>query len=414
MAAPIVALLRSDGPTKIVRASGDELLTLCAEIFKTPKEKHFLALKTSIPIKTRWGSANVDGVVLLFRKGCSYTREEMVEFHLPCHLAANEVVVRMFRAGVRHAAPGEFTMRAFLNNRITLAQAEAINALVRAETEAARREAMGRLLHATGQKIRKVYEELQEVRAEVEARLDFPDEDIEEADLAELKGRIETLRREVEQLGGGGEGCFAIPRVLISGPPNAGKSSLLNRLVERDVAVVHPTAGTTRDWVEVETEIGSRRLLLVDSPGETPSFSEVVKRLKEESALVVEVVGADQVEESGIPLPDGRRIAVVNKADRRPDMEVPEGVLLVSALTGQGIEELKRAIEEKLPEGGGYGGVVVREVAGFLAEAEERVQEMELSAQFLRWAAEGLGNLLGVDLTEDMLSRIFGQFCVGK
>jgi len=408
----IAALSSTEGATDIVRASGDGILKLCSTEFLLPQKPTFHAHPVTLRIETPWGEADFHGVALLFRKNRSYTKEEMVELHLGRGFG-RAALRRLFERGVRHAKAGEFTMRAFLNGRITLAQAEAINALVRAQTQSQRRQASAKLLFATPQKLRKVYNTIQSIRADIEAQLDFPDEEIDAEDLKTLSQRIRSLREEIKTVSSKSN-LPNLPRVLITGPPNAGKSSLLNRIVGRDVALVHSTAGTTRDWIEVETRIRGRRVLLVDTPGEAEPFKDLLTTLKKEADLQIKVVGAEQISPQKPPKPPERGLLVVNKADLRISLK-GVNALFVSALTGEGIEGLKEEIKARLPEVSDSTGGVVEEVRALLKEAERLLEgEMELAAEVLRDAADELATTLNTNATEGLLERIFGRFCIGK
>ncbi|RKY13546.1 MAG: hypothetical protein DRP63_09475 [Planctomycetota bacterium] len=205
-----------------------------------------------------------------------------------------------------------------------------------------------------------------------------------------------------------------IPRVVVTGPPNAGKSSLVNRIVGRDVALVHPTAGTTRDWIEVETPICGRRVLLVDTPGEAEPFKNLLSTLKREADLLIEVVGAEQLSSQKPHKPPKHRLLVVNKADLGIRLE-GVNALFVSALTGDGIEDLKEEIRARLPDASDSAGGVVEKVKALLKEAEELVEgEIELAAEVLRDAAEELAATLNANPTQGLLEQIFGRFCIGK
>lgn len=410
----VVAVLKGGGLMEIVRASGDTLLRLCHNLFNIPIKKRFLSVPMKLNLQTQWGEAEAEGVSLLFGDGCSYTREEMVEFHLPRGPATQYVLERLLEAGARYAGPGEFTMRAFLNGRITLAQAEAINALIRAETESQRRAALSNLLHATGQKIQNIFGEIQNLRAEVEAQLDFPDDEIEEADLESIAERIEKLRRRLCRLSDSRDGDLPTTHIIITGPPNAGKSSILNRLAGRDVAVVHDTPGTTRDWVETEIDLDGRRIVAVDTPGVGGQFDKVVSQLRYEADIILEVVGVDQIEQVGLPKPDEGKIIVLNKIDLGVPSEVPDGVLCVSALTGEGIEKLKKTLKDVAVSVPDIGGIIVEVIKCLEEAAKSIIWGIELTAEYLREAASIMATIMGKEVTEEMLSRIFNRFCVGK
>ena len=304
-------------------------------------------------------------MVAVYRAPRSYTGEEGAEVF--CH--GSPVIVRrlleLFRsAGFRFAEPGEFTLRAFLNGRLDLTRAEAVNELVQARTDRARALALHRLAGGVEAAVRRVQEALLPVLAAVELRLDYPEEEVEAPPLgpAALEPPLEELRRLLA--------TYRIGRlyqegvtVVIAGRTNAGKSTLFNRLLREERAIVSELPGTTRDWLEGGAAVGGIPLRLLDTAGlratADPLEAEGVRRtehLARNADLVLYVVDAGEglapedeafLGGAGAGSPAARLVPVWNKIDRHP-RPAPPGFVALSAERGDGLEELARAIEERV------------------------------------------------------------------
>jgi tRNA modification GTPase len=359
----------------------------------------------------------------------SYTREDVVELHLPgAEPLVRDAIERCLRAGARAAEPGEFTRRAFLNGRLDLAQAEAVQALIAARSQDEVRAAAGLLRGEFSREVRAVEEAALALCAAVEAALDFVDQDIEIVAPAEARARAEEIRLRLERLlaeTAARRVAGAAPTAFLYGAPNAGKSSLFNRLTGAD-AIVSPVPGTTRDLLVAECA-GVR---LVDAPGmfeAEGADAEAVARARAEAEHAdVWIVVMDATEPMA---PDVRRpaIRVVNKCDLRRNLPMREA-LFTSAVTGEGIDALRHKLAEfARGEGAGAAGarfsVSVRQrellegaraAFGRAAAALGGGLGMEFVALDLRGGLEALGAVTGRSINDDLLQRIFEKFCVGK
>jgi len=378
---------------------------------------------------------------IVFRAPRSYTCEDLVELHMPGSPPLVEAVVAgLVRAGARPARPGEFTLRAFLNGRIDLCQAEAVEQLIAAESDDERCAALEHLGGGLSRRVRPLEEGLLDLVADAEAAIDFADQDIEilspagavarsRAALADLYDLLaHTASRGVAD---------TRPVVVLTGRPNAGKSTLFNALTGED-AIVSSVAGTTRDVLSAEIREGVRARLL-DTPGRRDtegSESDAVRRAEEAARtadLIVFVVDVTDWEPALALEPRGRpALLVLNKCDLaspepvRTRFHIRE-VVCASAKTGQGIPELKEAVRHRLAEGVPTAAdarfrVNLRQQA-LLREAEAALDRaasvapglgMEFVALDLRAALEALGGITGRHAGEDLLDRIFSRFCLGK
>ena len=355
----------------------------------------------------------------------SYTGEDSAELHVHAGRAVIDAVADTLAAlGLRPAEPGEFTRRAFLNGKLDLVSAEAVHDLVAAETDAQRRQALRQLEGALGDLYRDWSDRLRGALARQEALIDFPDEDLPPEVEADLLAAVRSLGQEIaahlddrhrgEKLREGL--CFAI-----TGAPNVGKSSLINALAERDVAIVSATPGTTRDAIETRIVLGGVPITLVDTAGlrdtSDPIEAEGVRRARSRAAaadLVMTVI------EAGTPYtPTG--LLVANKSDlypeRRPD------VLAVSALTGAGLPELRARLAAEAialtrssgppPLTRARHRTALLAARRWLSDAEAAI-EPELRGEAMRLALRALGTITGLVGVEDILDSIFREFCIGK
>ncbi|RME94055.1 MAG: tRNA uridine-5-carboxymethylaminomethyl(34) synthesis GTPase MnmE, partial [Verrucomicrobia bacterium] len=388
-------------------------------------------------------------LVAVFRKPHSYTGEDTVE--ISCHgglLPARLILQALLAAGARHAEPGEFTRRAFLNGRLDLAQAEAVADLIHARTELALAAAQEQLAGALSRRVHAIRDELLQALAHLEAHIDFPEEDIDPDTTDRLLERLEAGRRGIEELlSTAREGRLLRQgiRAALVGRVNAGKSSLLNRLLGRDRAIVSELPGTTRDTIEETANIRGLPIVLVDTAGlrdaEHPVEAEGIQRTRrtlEAAELILHVVDASEPfspeEEAWIQTAPGRpRLLVLNKADlpRRCQPPAIPGVrrtVEVSCLTGEGIEELKEAIQEVVWSGGVHAEAVEVAINARHQDALRRARESlemaagaltqglspELVAVDLRAALSALGEIVGEVTTDELLDSIFSRFCIGK
>jgi tRNA modification GTPase len=366
-------------------------------------------------------------LVIWFPGPNTYTGEDCAELQLHGGRAVIDGVAdTLTRTGLRPADPGEFTRRAFLNGRMDLVEAEAVYDLVAAETEAQRRQALRQLEGELGALYQDWADRLRGILAYQEALIDFPDEDLPPEVEEQLLDTLRTVRGEiVTHLNDAGrgeklrEGLF----FAITGAPNVGKSTLINALAERDVAIVSDIPGTTRDALETRVVLGGVPVTLVDTAGlREASDSIEAEGVRRAIARGAEADLAITVIEAGSLLPgDQGNLVVANKADLgRPG---PEGALRISAKTGLGMDDLRTRLAEIAREMTELSGppplTRARHRAALLAAAEhleaaERADLPELRGEDLRLAMRALGRITGHVGVEDILDTVFSRFCIGK
>jgi tRNA modification GTPase len=388
------------------------------------------------------GEALDEALILWFPAPRSATGEDVAELHLHgSHAVLAAVMQVLARLGLRLAEPGEFTRRAFLNGKLDLLQAEAIADLAAAETEAQRRQAMRQLGGELGEVYRGWRDRLTRILAHLEAAIDFPDEDlpleIEHRILGETEGLVAEIERHLAD-GHRGERLRDGIEVAIVGPPNAGKSSLLNRIARRDVAITSPVPGTTRDVIEVAIDLGGYPVLLADTAGLRDSADAIeqegkrraVQRAEEaEIRLFVFDIAHPADAAGAMAWPGVDTILVANKIDLVPlpgpdfpPAAWPVSALPVSALTAEGIDKLLTVLGERVAQ-------TYRIEAPVLTRARHRqaLEEAaaslrrsfaaalpELRAEDFRLAMRSLGRITGAVDVEDLLDVIFRDFCIGK
>jgi len=405
---------------------------------------------------SRTGARRIDEVVAaVFRAPRSYTREDVVE--LSCHggrACAEGVLAALVKAGARLAAPGEFTLRAFLNGRIDLAQAEAVADLIHAETESARELALSQLAGALSRRLDGISDRLTDALSEVEARVDFA-EDVGGIEVpAHVGMALAEARDELDRLLEGAVYARSIRegvRVPIVGRPNVGKSALFNALVGEERAIVTAMPGTTRDRVSEAIEVAGVRVTLSDTAGLRPALDQVeaigVERARSalgESRAVVWVVDASEpLQPEDLEVATrvaGKRVVVaLNKCDLPPAVQATEveglldgtagpRVVVVSAALGSGLDALRQALAGLLDAPGRSGALAsavgnarhvdaltrARAAVKRAVEAAETKSPGEIVALELREALSAVGEVTGKTVAEDLLDRIFSRFCIGK
>jgi tRNA modification GTPase len=383
------------------------------------------------------GEALDDAIVLWFPAPHSVTGEDVAELQVHGSRAVlAATMAALARLGLRLAEPGEFTRRAFRNGKLDLTQAEAVADLTAAETEAQRRQALRQLDGALGVLYRDWSERLLRVLAHLEAAIDFPDEDLPPEIEAEVARETARLAEELEaHLADNrrGERLRDGISIAIIGPPNAGKSCLLNALIEREAAITSPVPGTTRDVIEVALDLGGYPVVLSDTAGlrdsTDPVEQEGVRRARaraDAAELRLYVFDASKPDEAAgaAEWPEDGTILVANKIDLpgAPVAALPRKAMAVSALTGDGIPALVAALAARVAAD--YQGAAPaltrarhREAVETAAAALRRALAAplpELRAEDLRLAWRSLGRITGRVDVEDLLDVIFADFCLGK
>ncbi len=446
---PIIAVATAPGRAGVgvVRISGQNLSAITKALFQkelTPRQATLLTLRDV-------GGEAIDQLIAIyFAAPASFTGEDVLE--LQCHGGPQLLELIMKRClelgkeeGLVIAEPGEFSLRAYLNNKIDLAQAEAIADLIDAQSEAAVRGAARSLQGIFSASINDLIEEITQLRILVESTLDFPEEEIEFLEnaqartrLAGVKEKLQSLRNEAKQ----GKILRDGIQLVLAGAPNVGKSSLLNRLAGEEVAIVTPIAGTTRDRVKESITVKGVPMHIIDTAGlrETNDLVEAkgIERSWGAIRLADLVIfltdpssGEDGLKEQILReiSPKCPVLEVLNKSDLMASGSVvaPKGAIWISAKTGAGIEPLKQQILEMVGWNSSQEGAIVarRRHLDCLERASEHIarseqfaangnNSLELFAEELFLAQNHLGQITGKLLPDDLLGKIFSQFCIGK
>jgi len=444
----IAALATPVGTSAIalVRVSGPASAQLVTDIFgETPAPR----LARHADYRDRQGLVLDDVLFTFFAGPASYTGEDSLE--ISCHgnpYIAQRLVEDLLSRGCRSAEPGEFTQRAFLQGQIDLAQAEAVMDLIHARSERALAAANRQLRGALGQQMTGLIDELLIALARVEAYIDFPDEDLPPEDRKIVENQIANVLRGTDRLlatSHYGEVLRHGIKTVIIGEPNAGKSSLLNRLVGKERAIVSPEPGTTRDFIEEVINLGPHCFRLIDTAGLNPKPGAIEElgigktyEIAAEADFFLVVLDATSptplfdIRLSSLFSPD-RIIVVVNKIDQPGSPATLEFLpharsVAVSAKTGLGLEDLRSALiglADGLAPHTGDDAVAINarhayalnQAKGDLASAQLKLGEnaaSELVASDLRGALAALGEISGRVDNERMLDALFANFCIGK
>ncbi len=442
-----------EGGIGIIRMSGKDAISIGARVF-TPRHDnndftraatHTLHYGHIIDPGT---GETVDEVLISVMRGpATYTREDVVEIN--CHggmMPLWRTMGLLINAGARQAEPGEFTRRAFLRGRIDLAQAEAVMDIIRAKTDLSHRAANELLMGGLSTEVSNLRDRLVSLLASVEAGIDFPEEDLETESGTSLADEVSGIVTTIEGL----LSSFAFGRILrdgfataIVGRPNVGKSSLLNALLKQNRAIVTEIPGTTRDVLEEYLNVSGIPIRILDTAGirhtnDTIEQEGVRRSLAAiESADIVLVVldGSEKLKDEDqrvLKEVEGKSaIAVINKSDLPRKLEVldrPRMQVSLSCRAGDGLDSLKRAVSDMVKQG----TVRAREHAWAVNQRHKGALEQtmislekslesinaDLSPEFiavdLRDALDSLGLIIGATYTEDILERIFNEFCIGK
>jgi tRNA modification GTPase len=442
------------GAIAVIRLSGKEAITICNKVFRgkdlTQQATHTIHLGTIVE-----GDKIVDEVLVsIFKTPKSFTKENVVE--ISCH-GSNYIIGKIIRilieAGARYAKPGEFTQRAFLNGRFDLAQAEAVADLIASDSEASHQAAMNQMRGGISHEIKILRDELISFAALIELELDFSEEDVEFADRTRLRQLVVKIQSMIFDLLNSfqlGNAIKAGVSTVIAGRPNAGKSTLLNALLNEERAIVSEIAGTTRDTIEEKLVIKGVEFRLIDTAGireatdaiEAIGVEKTFEKIKH-SALLVYLYDASTLSMNeaqadilaltnhGIPF-----VVVPNKMDLLPEgsyvnplpQVMNDPVVCISAGKKENIEELKNVLYNIVVGGKSLAdSAIVTNARHYEAlskskDALIKVQEgidknitSDFLAEDIRQALYYLGTITGeIDVDKDILGTIFGKFCIGK
>lgn len=432
------------GALSVIRISGQGAIELCDGIFRGLRP-----LKEAPGHTLRYGaildgSETVDDVVAaVFRAPHSYTGDDTVE--LSCHgsrYILQRILDLCIRQGARMATAGEFTARAFLAGRMDLSQAEAVADMIAAESRAAHALASSQIRGAYAEKLGTLREGLLRLVSLLELELDFSEEDVEFADRGTLRSQMERIERELARLDESftlGNALKEGVTVVLVGRPNVGKSTLLNRLVGDQRAMVSEIAGTTRDTIEECVNIDGVLFRFIDTAGlhETDDRLEQMgiertRQAIERARIVLHIQDASRPHAPEAiptaPKPDRCDLTVVNKIDdASPDFRMPQDAICISAKNGTGIDELLRRLRLTVDTTGLYGGDAIvsnsrhaeafRQAGDALRRALQALDEglpTDLLCEDLRQVLHHLGTITGQITSDEILTHIFSKFCIGK
>lgn len=451
IAAIATAVVPQQGSVGIVRLSGSDAIAIARALFHAPGYQAFESHRILYGYVRHPQTRQLidEALLLIMQAPRSYTREDVVEFH--CHggiMPVQQVLQLCIEQGAKLAAPGEFTLRAFLNGRLDLTQAESIADLVGAKSPAASQAALAGLQGKLQQPIRRLRASCLDILAEIEARIDF-EEDLPPLDEEAVTAQIKQVLAEVTRIlatADQGELLRAGLKVAIVGRPNVGKSSLLNAWSKSDRAIVTPLPGTTRDVVESQLVVGRIPVQVLDTAGirETADVVEIIGVERSRSAaqaadLVLLTIDAQAGWTSG----DGEiyeqvqhrpLIVVINKIDlvkainELPLPDKNHRIVRTAAAHNQGIDALEKAILETVHadnlQASNLDLAINQRQAAALTRAKTSLQQVQatiadqLPLDFwtidLRGAIQALGEVTGEEVTESVLDKIFSRFCIGK
>lgn len=433
------------GAIAIVRVSGREALEICDRIFHGSRPLAAAAGNTVHYGRILDGERVVDDVLAtVFRAPHSYTGEDAVE--ISCHGSSyivSEVLRLLIEAGGRMAQPGEFTIRAYLAGKLDLSQAEAVADLIASSTRAAHAMATNQMRGGYSDELEGLRDKLLNLTSLLELELDFSEEDVEFADRRALRETMEQIGREIDRL----RSSFALGNaikegvaVAIVGAPNVGKSTLLNRLLNEERAMVSEIAGTTRDVIEERANIGGVLFRFLDTAGirttgdrlEQMGIERTMESIRR-AQVVIRLVDAQRLDEAMPEIevrPEQRMLTVVNKMDAAPEgFRLPEGAIGISAKRGEGIDGLCGALRNAVDTEGLYHGdpvvsnsrhyealTAAREALGRALAGMDKGLPADLLSEEIRPVIGHLGEITGrgAIAPDEVLANIFSKFCIGK
>ena len=445
---------RGKGGVALIRISGEEAVAVAGRCFspKNGKAVEELESRKAVFGDITDGECIIDdGMLTVFRAPASYTGEDVVE--ISCHggvLVTSRVLEAVFKAGATPAAAGEFTRRAFVNGKLSLTKAEAVGEILEAKSDAQLRVAASQRRGKLTEKIEEAAKELVALVAAVYAKIDYPDEDLAEVSDGEFVTRAKAVAEKLEKLKStyrSGSAIFEGVKTVICGAPNRGKSSLYNAIAGEEAAIVTDIAGTTRDILERDIVLGSVLLHLTDTAGihETSDTVEKIgvrraeEKLSEAELIMLVLDASEPLASEDIALIDtlkntnAPKIAILNKCDKGDagislDETVFTNIVKISAKNGDGIDDLRAVVEKLFLEDGidTSNDAIVSSARQFTSLGEaivcisdaislvESGLPSDLAASDLERAVASLDELDGRRVAEDVVSEIFGKFCVGK
>ncbi|WP_092403094.1 MULTISPECIES: tRNA uridine-5-carboxymethylaminomethyl(34) synthesis GTPase MnmE [Candidatus Ichthyocystis] len=436
------------GAISIVRVSGDNLGLLSDTLFKKR-----IPVRKPVTAHVYDEDNIIDSVIVLFfRAPHSYTGEDIIEIH--CHgglIVTHMVLDVCLRAGSRLADPGEFTLRSYYNNKMDLAQAEAISDIINAQSEAMVRAAAKNIAGLFTQLIKNIKEQLIYVRTYTEALIDFPEEDITfpeaETKLLSCVTKIEADVMHIVEQTGNNNILNSGPRVVIIGNVNAGKSSLINAILRTNRSIVSNIAGTTRDTIEERLTLGSNTISLIDTAGLNENSTDAIEQMGIEKSfqeiakahiILVVIDITDSPVEACISLmdklSDKNIIIVLNKVDRLCDTEIELVVgaltkvtnftiVTVSTIDCRGLKKLRCEIQKNLSEKRLMDCTLyinkrhesnIYKALSHITSAKNEIHRLEIFADELRLATKSLEEIIGTVSDDHILTEIFSKFCIGK
>ena len=442
------------GAIAVIRVSGAEALSLCDRIFRgrtplaeaAPYTVHYGTIVDAPAAEAESPRIVDDVLAAVFRAPHSYTGEDSVE--ISCH-GSSYIVAEILRlltdAGGRMATPGEFTMRAYLAGKLDLSQAEAVGDLIAASSRAAHALATNQMRGGYSSALEALRDRLLHLTTLLELELNFSEEDVEFADRQALRDTMEQIDREIDRLCSSFAWGNAIKEgiaVAIVGAPNVGKSTLLNRLLGEERALVSEIAGTTRDVIEECINIDGVLFRFLDTAGVRATDDRLermgIERTMESirrARIIIRMIDAGQPagesDEAAMPglRADQTLLTVVNKLDLHPDAALPAGAIGLSAKRGEGIDRLRRALRETIPTDALYHGSTVvsnsrhhealtaaRKSLARALEGMDAALPTDLLSEEIREVIRHLGEITGrgVITPDDILKNIFSNFCIGK
>ena len=428
------------GAIGIIRLSGIGALDLVTKITSKPiryREACFVSLKHEEEILDT-------GILISFKGPYSFTGEDLIEFQGHGNPVIQRRLINYFcKNGARLANPGEFSERAYLNNKIDLAQAEAIADLITSKSEAAATAALKSLRGDFSHKVNDLSRRLVEARVNIEVQMDFAEEEIDHLTISTIQNGVEQISQQIKKIikqANNGELLNRGIEVVLTGEPNTGKSSIFNGLAMEDRAIVTEIPGTTTDILTVDLVMDGLPVRVSDTAGvraatnriEAVGIEKAIKKIQEPNIIVLLVVAADHLDPADISaclgeLTGRKVILVINKIDLQKNRipEFPVCTVKTNALTGVGLNRLIEALQEVSGYDSHSTEFMARTRHVDCLERTERFlgaslselkgeKNLELIAEDLRYASESLGEICGKYTADDLLGEIFSAFCIGK